>query len=43
MRRSLGVVRMAWGNTHPNPVVGALAVENGEIVAEVFMRVLAIP
>ncbi len=34
MRRALEVARRGWGDTHPNPLVGALIVEGGEIVAE---------
>lgn len=34
MRRALEVARRVWGTTHPNPMVGALIVENGEVVAE---------
>lgn len=34
MGRALELARRAWGRTHPNPMVGALIVENGEIVAE---------
>src|SRR3954465_1633779 len=34
MRRALEVARGVWGNTHPNPMVGALIVEEGHIVAE---------
>lgn len=34
MRRALELARRAWGETHPNPMVGALIVENGQIVAE---------
>ncbi len=34
MRRALELARFGWGETHPNPLVGALIVENGEIVAE---------
>src|SRR3954462_8877220 len=34
MRRALEVARSVWGNTHPNPMVGALIVEDGQIVAE---------
>lgn len=34
MRRALDVARGVWGTTHPNPMVGALVVEDGHIVAE---------
>jgi diaminohydroxyphosphoribosylaminopyrimidine deaminase/5-amino-6-(5-phosphoribosylamino)uracil reductase len=34
MRRALGVARGAWGTTHPNPMVGAIIVEDGHVVAE---------
>ncbi|MFZ5495003.1 MAG: bifunctional diaminohydroxyphosphoribosylaminopyrimidine deaminase/5-amino-6-(5-phosphoribosylamino)uracil reductase RibD [Verrucomicrobiota bacterium] len=34
MRRAIGVARRGWGDTHPNPLVGALIVEDGEVVAE---------
>jgi diaminohydroxyphosphoribosylaminopyrimidine deaminase / 5-amino-6-(5-phosphoribosylamino)uracil reductase len=34
MRRALELARLGWGNTHPNPMVGALVVEGGKIVAE---------
>ena len=36
MRRALELARSAWGQTHPNPMVGAVIVEDGEIVAEGF-------
>ena len=36
MRRALEQARRGWGTTHPNPMVGALIVEDGEIVAEGF-------
>ena len=36
MRRALELARQGWGTTHPNPMVGALIVEEGEIVAEGF-------
>jgi diaminohydroxyphosphoribosylaminopyrimidine deaminase/5-amino-6-(5-phosphoribosylamino)uracil reductase len=36
MRRALDLARRGWGNTHPNPMVGALIVEDGEVVAEGF-------
>lgn len=34
MRRALSVARSVWGTTHPNPMVGALIVEDGHVVAE---------
>ena len=34
MRRALALARGVWGNTHPNPMVGALIVEDGHVVAE---------
>lgn len=34
MRRALELARRAWGDTHPNPMVGALIVEDGRVVAE---------
>ncbi len=36
MRRALELARQGWGTTHPNPMVGAVIVENGSIVAEGF-------
>jgi diaminohydroxyphosphoribosylaminopyrimidine deaminase/5-amino-6-(5-phosphoribosylamino)uracil reductase len=34
MGRALALARRAWGATHPNPMVGALIVEDGAVVAE---------
>ena len=34
MRRALELAQQAWGQTHPNPMVGAVIVEGGEVVAE---------
>ncbi|HWL16893.1 MAG TPA: bifunctional diaminohydroxyphosphoribosylaminopyrimidine deaminase/5-amino-6-(5-phosphoribosylamino)uracil reductase RibD [Opitutus sp.] len=34
MRRALELARGVWGTTHPNPMVGAVIVEDGHIVAE---------
>ena len=34
MRQALAVAKRGWGDTHPNPLVGALIVEEGEVVAE---------
>lgn len=36
MQRALAVARRGWGATHPNPMVGALIVEDGEVAAEGF-------
>jgi diaminohydroxyphosphoribosylaminopyrimidine deaminase/5-amino-6-(5-phosphoribosylamino)uracil reductase len=34
MRRALELARSVWGATHPNPMVGAVIVEEGHVVAE---------
>jgi len=34
MRRALERAQQAWGQTHPNPMVGAVIVEEGEVVAQ---------
>jgi diaminohydroxyphosphoribosylaminopyrimidine deaminase/5-amino-6-(5-phosphoribosylamino)uracil reductase len=34
MRRALELARGVWGTTSPNPMVGAVVVEDGQIVAE---------
>lgn len=34
MRRAIEAAKRGWGDTHPNPLVGAVIVERGEIVAE---------
>jgi diaminohydroxyphosphoribosylaminopyrimidine deaminase / 5-amino-6-(5-phosphoribosylamino)uracil reductase len=34
MRQALAVARRGWGTTHPNPMVGALIVEDGRVVGE---------
>jgi diaminohydroxyphosphoribosylaminopyrimidine deaminase/5-amino-6-(5-phosphoribosylamino)uracil reductase len=34
MRRCRDLARRAWGDTHPNPMVGAAIVEDGGVVAE---------
>jgi len=36
MQRALVLARRAWGRTHPNPMVGAIIVEDGAVVAEGF-------
>lgn len=34
MARALELARRAWGATHPNPMVGAVIVEDGVVIAE---------
>lgn len=34
MRRAIAAAKRGWGETHPNPLVGAVIVEGGEAVAE---------
>lgn len=34
MRRALALARLGWGRVHPNPLVGAVIVKNGRVVAE---------
>ena len=34
IRKAIAVARNSWGETHPNPLVGALIVENGTVLAE---------
>lgn len=34
MRHALELARRGWGQTHPNPMVGAVIVEGGQIVGE---------
>ena len=36
MRHALTAARQGWGTTHPNPMVGAVVVEQAKIVAEGF-------
>lgn len=36
MRRAIALAEKARGNTHPNPLVGAVLIENGKIVSEGF-------
>ena len=39
MGRALALASQAWGRTHPNPMVGAVIVEDGKVVAEGFHAV----
>ncbi len=34
MQRALALARQGWGETHPNPMVGAVIVESGAVAAE---------
>jgi len=34
MKRALELAKSGWGKTNPNPLVGAVIVKNGEIIAE---------
>ena len=34
MQRAIELARRGWGDTHPNPLVGAVIVEDGAVVAE---------
>jgi len=36
MRQAIELAKSAWGQTHPNPMVGALFVEDGEVLASGF-------
>ena len=36
MRRAIALALRAWGATHPNPMVGCVLVEDGEVTAEGF-------
>lgn len=36
MRYAIALAKKAWGDTHPNPMVGAVLVHNGKTVAEGF-------
>ena len=43
MKRALALAREAWGMTSPNPMVGAVVVNNGKIVGEGFHRKAGTP
>lgn len=38
MRRALELASRAWGDTHPNPMVGAVIAKDGRIIAEGWHR-----
>ena len=37
-RYTLELARKGWGRTHPNPMVGAIILEGGEITAQGYHR-----
>ena len=41
--RTLELARKGWGSTHPNPMVGALIVENGRVVSEGYHHQVGFP
>ena len=43
MRRALALARQAWGQTAPNPMVGAVVVRDGQVVGEGFHEVYGGP
>jgi diaminohydroxyphosphoribosylaminopyrimidine deaminase / 5-amino-6-(5-phosphoribosylamino)uracil reductase len=40
IKRALELAKGGWGNTNPNPLVGAVIVKNGEVIAEGYHKVL---
>ena len=38
MSRALELAKLAWGKTHPNPMVGAVIVKDGKIISEGFHK-----
>ena len=38
LARTLELAKKGWGNTHPNPMVGAIIVESGEVVADGYHK-----
>ena len=43
MQQALEEARQGWGTTHPNPMVGAVVVEDGEIVARGYHAIAGGP
>ena len=39
MRQALALARRGWGRTSPNPMVGCVLVEQGQVVARGFHEV----
>ncbi|NJD04838.1 MAG: bifunctional diaminohydroxyphosphoribosylaminopyrimidine deaminase/5-amino-6-(5-phosphoribosylamino)uracil reductase RibD [Ruminiclostridium sp.] len=42
MKRALELARGGWGKTNPNPLVGAVIVKNGKIIAEGYHEALGL-
>jgi diaminohydroxyphosphoribosylaminopyrimidine deaminase/5-amino-6-(5-phosphoribosylamino)uracil reductase len=40
MERAIELAKMGWGRTNPNPLVGAVFVKDGRVIAEGFHRAL---
>ncbi|MHB1420611.1 MAG: bifunctional diaminohydroxyphosphoribosylaminopyrimidine deaminase/5-amino-6-(5-phosphoribosylamino)uracil reductase RibD [Bacillota bacterium] len=40
MKRALELAKGGWGKTNPNPLVGAVIVKNGKVIAEGFHEIL---
>lgn len=43
MRRAIELAKLGWGKTNPNPLVGAVVVKDGRIIAEGFHQQLGCP
>ncbi len=43
MRRALSLAARAWGHTSPNPLVGAVLVKSGRVIAEGYHRRAGLP
>ncbi len=38
MQRALELAKLAWGKTHPNPMVGAVIVKDGKVIGEGYHK-----
>lgn len=43
MKRAIELAKLGWGRTNPNPLVGAVIVKDGEIIAEGYHEALGCP
>jgi diaminohydroxyphosphoribosylaminopyrimidine deaminase/5-amino-6-(5-phosphoribosylamino)uracil reductase len=43
MSHAVELARRAWGRTHPNPLVGAIIVEQGKVIAEGWHQAAGMP